>query len=356
MPMKFEMDGDLGRFVPTDPQAANERLDKLRRIMDEAADTGSLTESIETVSALLAEDPGFLRGHAMLAELCLDEGLDEQADQAHAAGCQAGLELIPKDFQGPLDMENPDVQCFIRCHAGQVKQLAEAGAYAEALEAAYRQLTFDPDDLCGQLEELGELAIAAGQEKEAAQILAEQTDDRPCAWYGLAYLSFKSGDFTGAITRLRRAFLLAPYAAVFMAGGQAQPNPFWEQGPQSPRFEEEFFYAETLGGELWQQDEPAMAFFHWLAGSSQVLSERAAAVVISEKCLAAGGVDAKSQRAFEALYNAISDKSSADLAAELDDPVSGDRLSPWELWALHQSRLAEAEDCGCGDPDCQGDH
>lgn len=354
MPMTFQIDQGLGTFVPTDEDAANRQLEQLRQaVMAIADDPGAFKKSARTVKNLLSKDLQFLRAYAMLAEMYIDLDEEKEATAIHIKGCQAGLKIIPEDFNGPLDMENADVQCFMRCHAGYVEALVAKNDYQSALEASYRQMVFDPDDIFGRAAELGELAIMAGEAEEAAKILAEQTENRPTAWYSLGYLAFLSGDLPLAVSRLRKAFLLAPYAVSFLTGRLTAPNLFWEQGPRPPVFHDELYFVEMLGGEMWTLNEGARDFMEWLSQTGLVLTEKASLVKLSEKCLAAGGVTDEIETEFQTLWNSINEDSSRELVQPIEDPASGEMAPPWELLAAYHEQLADDDDSedGCDD-DC----
>ncbi len=366
MSMIFQVREGRGVFVPKDEDAAARQLTRLRDLADSAdEDPGQAKKARRTIKAMIGKDPLFLRGYAVLAQLLEEADEEEKAAELYAQGCQAALKILPDDFQGPLDTDNSDVQCFLRCHAGYVESLLAKSDYQAALEASHRQLAFDPEDMFERRRELGELSILAGRPKEAESILREQVGRRPTAHYSLAYLSYSWGDYPTAIAHLRRGFLLAPYAVDLLTGRLTPPNIFWEDGPQAPDYREDLLFVEMLGGDLWTREEGAHAFLEWLSQTGQALSERARMVLLSEKCFRADGPEAdavlmEAEAEFQALLDAVDERSSAALAVPVIDPVGGEQVTPWELLARHQQRLTEDEgwdhehgpDCGCDD-DCE---
>jgi tetratricopeptide (TPR) repeat protein len=298
------------------------------------------------IKNMIGKDPLFLRGYAVLAQLCEDADDEDQATELYVQGCRAALKIMPGDFQGSLNTDDSDVQCFLRCHAGYVESLLAQGDYQAALEASHRQLAFDPEDMFERRRELGELSILAGRPGEAEAILREQVGRRPTAHYSLGYLAFSGGDFPAAITHLRRGFLLAPYAVDLLTGRLTPPNPFWDEGPQAPDYREDLLFVEMLGGDLWTREKEAHAFIEWLSLTGPVLMERARMVLLAETCLRADGpkADAALQAAeaeFQAILGAVDETSSAALTASVIDPVGGEEVAPWELLARHQQRLTE---------------
>lgn len=368
MSLIFQVREGRGVFVPKDEEAAARQLTQLRDLADSADENpGQAKKARRAIKNMLSKDPLFLRGYAVLAQLLEDAEEEEEAAALYVQGCRAVLKILPEDFQGPLDTDDSDVQCFLRCHAGYVESLLAKNDYQAALEASHRQLAFDPEDMFERRRELGELSILAGRPDEAESILREQVGRRPTAHYSLGYLSHSWGDYPTAIAHLRRAFLLAPYAVDLLTGRLTPPNIFWEDGPQAPDYREDLLFVEMLGGDLWTRSEEAHAFIEWLSQTGQVLSERARMVLLSEKCFRADGPGAdaaliEAEAEFRALLDAVDERSSADLAAPVVDPVGGEQVAPWELLARHQQRLAEDEgwdhgleaDCDEGDgEDCE---
>lgn len=358
MSLIFKVEEGLGTFVPGNEEQANQMLDQLRVAMGEMAeDVGTFEKALKTIQDILAKDPQFLRAYAMLAEVYIDLDDAETAAEYHIKGYQAGLKMMPEGFSGPLDLENADVQCFLRCHAGYVESLVNKGDYKGALEASRRQLAFDPDDIFGRGQEMGELSILAGLHEEAEEILAEQAAESPLAYYGLAWLALSRQEYVQAAVYLRKAFLSAPYAMSFLTGRMTAPNLFWEQGPNTPSYQEEMFYAETLGGDIWAMEEMPGQFIEWLSQTAVVQKEKAAMIALSEKCLYDGLPGNKAEAEFSAIWNAIDEKSCEALVKEVKEPASGRQAPPWVLLAEYQDQVAawDDEECDCGeehDEDC----
>ncbi len=362
MSLVFEIKDGLGLFVPKNEDEALKQREKLREIVSEAAeDEKSLKKVIKSVKAMIDKDPLFLRGSAVAGEFLSNLGDDEselEATEIYVKGCRAALKIMPEDFKGPLDLENSEVQCFLRCHAGYVEALVAKGDYAAALEASQRHLAFDPQHQFERQRELAELAIMADQPEEAERILMEQVEERSTAWYSLAYLSLAAENYAEAITRLRRGFILAPYAVDFMTGRLTAPNIFWEQGPRAPEPQEDLMYVEMLGGDMWAENEEAHDFLEWISQTSLVLRERAAMVELSEKSFARGGADEEVERDFQKLWAGLDDQSSSLLVGRVTDAETGEEVYPWELLAMDRDRSLDYDgydedddDGGCG---CQG--
>jgi len=358
MSLIFDVRNGLGVFVPKNSDEALKQQQRLRDIVaEEVEDEKALKKMIKAVKAMVDKDPLFLRGYAVMGELLGNLGDDEadmEASEVYVKGCRAALKIMPEDFQAPLDLENSEVQCFLRCHAGYVEALVAKGDYPAALEASYRQLAFDPEDQFERRRELAELCIMAGKLKEAEPILTAQLEERSTAWYSLAYLAFLAGDYKAAVTRLRRGFVLAPYAVDYLTGRLTAPNLFWEQGPRAPEPHDDLMYVEMLGGDMWSENQEAHEFMEWLSQTSLAMRERAAMVEISEKSFGRETGEADAEKAFQALWDGLDDTSSAGLLNEICDPESGERLLPWRLLALDRARSRDydgeepGEDCGCG--------
>lgn len=352
--LKFEINRGLGSFSPADQDQAQRQLAELKRIMD-LSDRGEESQAVEEIKAMIQADPLFIRGYALLGELLFSQDREEEATEVYVAGCRQVLDIIPPNFQGPLDMENAEVQCFLRCHTGFVEDLTLRGEYAQALEATRRQLGFDPDDMFERFREVGELAIKAGHPDEAESLLSQQLEKRPTAWYSLGYLSFSRGDFAQAALRLRRAFVLAPYVADIVTARFTDPNVFWECGPQAPRYEEDLLYVHTLGGDLWCDDSEARAFIEWLSQTSTAMRERAEMAAVSEACFRAGRIDAAAEKTFQSLWETIDQASSELLIAPVRNPDDDGDMTPWEYLDLHGQNQQfdddgeeHGEGCGCG--------
>ena len=357
MPMMFKIDQGLGTFVSTDINASEKQMEQLRQaVMTVDDDPGSLKKAVKTIKNLISKDSLFLRAYVMLAEMYLDLDDEKQATATYIKGCQAGLKLMPDDFSGPLDMDNPDVICFMHCHTSYASDLVDRGDYKACMEAVLRQLVFDAEDSFDIAYDLGELALMSGDTEEAARILAEQTESRPTAWYSLAYLAFTEGNFPLAASRLRKAFMLAPYAINFMTGSLTPPNIFWEQGPRPPYLPAELTFVESLGNEMWMNNEEAHSFLNWLSQTGQVLTEKAAMVLLSEKSLAAGDVTDEIEKEFQALWNAITEESCRKMVSPVKNPANdeGETDLPWKILASYHEQLAaendfeDDDDCGCG--------
>lgn len=352
--LTFKIEQGLGLFVPADQAEADRQAEELNRILAEADSEDINTKKIiNETKAMTEKNPLFLRGYALLAEIFLNLGQEDEAAQACVNGCKEALKIIPGDFSGPMDTNNPEVQCFLRCHTGYVESLMGEEKYAQALEAVKRQLIFDPEDNFERRRELGELAIMAGRLDEAESCLLERIHEYPTAWYSLAFLAFKKGEYALAAASLRRGLLMAPYAGDFLTARFTSSNIFWNSGPNAPSYQEELLYLHTLGGEMWSGDEKAQAFLEWLSQSSVALRERSEMAALAEGCLAKGEVDQTAADTFQALLDSIDEKSSIPLTAKIKDPLTGDLIEPWELLVRHQKRSENEgesfeEGCGCG--------
>lgn len=352
--LEFKIDQNQGIFIPTDPEAAQKQLADLQRIMAEA-DGGDSEKAIEEITAMIEADPLFLRGYALLGEVLFGADREEEATEVYVHGCLRALELLPDGYQGPMDMDDAEVQCFMRCHTGYVEALMLREEYDAAYEACLRQLSFDPQDMFERFREVGELAIKADRLAEAEKILQAQLEKRPTAWYSLGYISFANFDYAEAALRLRRAFVLAPYVVDVITARFTAPNLFWENGPRAPQYDEDMLYVHTLGGDVWCDDPKAQAFIEWLSQTSAALRERAEMVGISETCFRAQDVDPESEKAFQALWESVDLASSEKLTANLKNPEDGGELPPWEYLDRHDQRRQydgdeeeHEEGCGCG--------
>ncbi len=347
MSMIFEVNSEgLGVFVLTDAEAAERQAQQLHDLIVEGGRRdGNLKKVVRGIKSMISKDPLFLRGYAVLGELLqrAEGGDEDEAEAIYVKGCRAALKLLPDDFLAPMDLENAEVQCFLRCHTGYIESLMAKKEYAAALAAARRQLAFDPEDQFDRGRELGELAVMAGELRQAEAILLEQIDSRPTAWYSLAYLSFLAGDFPATAVRLRRGFLLAPYVGGFLSGQMMAPNFFWDQGPRPSGHDEEFWYANTLGGDMWAANQEASDFLIWLSQTGRVLAERAALVTVAEECFARGGPDQTAENAFQDLWTAVDERSSELLTRPVVDPETCEELPPWTLLSRYHERLAREE-------------
>lgn len=357
-------DENLGAFV-ADEKKYQPLFEEMHKIVGGIQDSEKdLKKAAKQLKALVTKEPMFLRGQAILGEMYLDMDDEAATREAHVRGAKAALKIIPKDFNGRMDSENSDVQCFLRCHSGYAESLAAAGNYKEALAASKRHLAFDPEDMFDRGRDLGELAVMAGERTEAETILNEQAQSRPTANYSLAYLAFERKEFARAIRLLRRAFTLAPYTVDFLTGRLTSPNVFWEQGPNEVDYQDNMSYVELLGGEMWTANQEAREFMEWLSQTSLALRERAKMADVSERCLLAENGE-EMQAAVDdwnALLAGITDDSSAKLVREVHDPEDGDALYPWELYSRAQARMLSEDDdfddeddehehgegCGCG--------
>ncbi|MDR1044472.1 MAG: tetratricopeptide repeat protein [Candidatus Adiutrix sp.] len=352
MSLIFQVVSGLGTFLPEDPKAAEQQRDQLRQIVAQAEDgEQSPKKIIRAIKNMIGKDPLFLRGYALAGEILGNAGEDDKASELYVKGCRATLKIIPETYQGPLDLDNADVQCFLSCHAGYVEALVAKGDYAAALEASHRQLAFDPDDQFDRRRELGELSIMTGRLDEAESILNAQLEERATAWYSLAYLALQNHDFVTAATRLRRAFVLAPYAVDFLTGRLTAPNIFWEQGPRAPEPHDDLLYVEMLGGDLWSENKTASEFIIWLSQTASALGERSAMVSLSERCFVDEISDEEAEMEFRALWASIDADSSTRLTRRVRDPREGRELYPWEMLALDQARSMEEDQ----DPDEEAD-
>lgn len=363
MSLTFTINDGLGIFLPTDEASHAKQLKKVRELV--STDDGEeirASKVIKGIKRMLVKDPFFIRGWALLGEILDEEGEEDEALQVHVEGYSNALKILPEDFAGPLNTENTEVQCFLRCHTRYIESLVRKEDYAAALAASRRQLELDPDDMYERELELGELAIMAGEEQEAESILFDQVEYRPTAYYSLGHIAFGRGDYALAASYLRRAFILAPYTVAILTGRPMPPNLFWECGPEAPDFEGDMSYMEMMGGDLWGSDEAAHGFLYWLSQTSIVLKEQAAFVGLSEKCFAgtppddlADDFDSEVEAEFEAIMAGIDPESSAALVVEVEDPDGDTKLWPWELLVLHHKRVAEDDDCECCDDDCDCD-
>lgn len=353
--LNFQTDDGKGTLLPLDQEEARRQLAELQRIMA-GADDGESEQAVDEIRAMIEADPLFLRGYALLGELLFTADQEEEATAVYVEGCRRALGLIPDDFSGPMDMENPEVQCFLRCHTGYVESLMLRGEFEAALKACLRQLAFDPGDMFERYREVGELAIMAERLDQAEDILLGQTGRRPTAWYSLGFLSFLKYDYAEAAVRLRRAFLAAPYVVDVITARFTSPNLFWESGPQAPEYEEDMLYVHTLGGDMWCDNPKAQAFIEWLSQTATALRERSEMVTISEACFYRGEVDEASEKAYQALWESIDAGSSQKLLAPVRNPEDGEELPPWEfLDRCDQRRRLDEEEgeeheegCGCG--------
>jgi tetratricopeptide (TPR) repeat protein len=355
MSLIFQQNQALGSIVPSDREAAEKQLQQIHELLGPTDQKQPNPKKIlRGLKSMISKDPLFLRGYALAGQILHDLEDEAEAAEMFNKGCRAGLRLIPEGFEGPLDTEAPDVQFFLRCHTGYIESLMGKHEYPAALAACRRQLVFDPEDMFGRGLELGELCIMAGEPDEAESILLDRVEEQGTAWYSLAYLSFSRGSLVEAVTRLRRAFLKAPYTVDFLTGRMTSPNPFWEQGPQAPSFSECLFYLDALGGEMWSENQEAHDFMEWLSQTSTALGERAEMVELSESCFGQASPGPGEEEAYENLWRGIDDESSSTLIRLVQDPETCEEIHPWRLLALHHERLSQDEEgCGCG---CGHDH
>ena len=352
--LTFKLEDGLGTFVPADQDEADRQEEQLRDLVI-AVGSGDteLDQAVTTVREMIKKDEFFLKGYPLLAEMVGGDD-DEQAEEVYLDGYKAAMKIIPADFNGPLDLENADVQCFLRCHTGYVESLTAKEQYKEAIAATRRQLVFDPGDMFERERDLGEMHIMDGQYDEARRILEEQGKSRSTALYSLAYLDFMGEKYPEAAARLRQAFILAPYTVDFITGRMTSPNLFWQAGPRAPQYQEELMYVESLGGEIWTADTEAQSFMEWLSQTSAALGDRAAMAAISEKSFVAGQAGSQEADEFMALWQKAG-APAGDLIKMVADPETGDLVRPWELLAAYHEQLSEEseyyghdDDCGCG--------
>jgi len=356
--LNFQIDQGKGILIPADQNAAQEQLAALQKIMAETedGDCDATEASMVKINEMITADPLFLRGYAILGELLFGADREDEATEIYVEGCLEALSIIPEDFQGPMDMDNAEVQCFMRCHTGYIESLMLKGEYAGALKACRRQMAFDPGDMFERYREIGELAVMADELNEAEEILLGQLQRRPTAWYSLGYLSFLKFNYPEAALRLRKAFVAAPYVVDVITARFTAPNLFWESGPQAPSYEEDMLYVHTLGGDMWCDNPKAQAFIEWLSQTSAALRERAEMVAISETCFYRDGLDAESEKAFQTLWDSINMPSSEKLMVSVKDPEGGEELPAWEFLDRcdERRRLDGGEEeehgqgCGCG--------
>lgn len=341
MPLIFKVDDEgVGRLLPDDPAAYQAMVGQLHDIA--AAMDGSRTslkKALRALKSLIGRDPSFLPAYNALTDITMQLNMEtEDFDEAYEwafKGVKQAFKTLPPDFAGHLDMgEIPD-RAFIACHNNRLEALIEGREFGEALEATRRQLALDPEDMFGCADSLGELLIVTKDPEEAGRVLQGQVAGRPTANYSLAFLAFGRGEYAAAATLLRRGFVLAPYAADCLAERPPRPNVFWHQGPQAPDFPAEVAYGRLLGAELWGSAPEAWAFLRYLDGTGLCLGERARMVALSEKCFHAqnGEEMAAAEAEWHALLAAITDETSAPLVAKADDPVDGETLWPWEIYA-----------------------
>jgi len=355
--LTFKIENGLGVFVPVDQDEADRQEERLRDlVLSVGSGEMELEKAAAQVREMIKKDELFLKGYPLLAEMLSGDD-DEGSEEVYLEGYRAALKILPKDFNGPMDAENADVQCFLRCHTGYVESLTVKNKYKEAIEATGRQLVFDPGDMFERERELGEMYIMDGQYDQARRILEEQAKSRSTALYSLAYLDFLAEKYAEAAARLRQAFILAPYTADFVTGRMTSPNLFWQAGPRAPQYQDELMYVESLGGEIWTVDNEALAFIEWLSQTSAALGDRAAMVAVSEKSFIAGQPGDKEAEEFMALWTKAG-QVSKDLVKMVKNPETGDLIHPWELLAAYHESLSEEHDffahgddcdCGCGD-------
>jgi len=356
--LKFQInDEGLGVFVPTDPAAYEQKLEALRQVVSEVEEHRETPEkAIEIVTQMVQADPYFVQGAAILGEMLLSSERDEEAEELYVKSCRTLLKLLPADFAGPMDAVNNDVQCFLRCHTGYVEALTGKGEYAEALSASLRQLAFDPDDLFGRRQELGELYIRNEDWAQAEEELRRQSEERPTAWYSLGYLYFVRGDYAQAAAHLRRGFLRSPYVVDFITARLTAPNLFWDAAPMIGDYQEDMSYLEMLGGDLWSENREAHNFIEWLSQTSAALMDRARLVEVAEGCFDRSLPVKEAEKGYAALWNALTSEAAAKMVAQVRDPETGAQVYPWNLLNLYHEQMYQdsdfddddADDCGCG--------
>ncbi len=355
----------VGFFAPADEAKGNLQIEKIRKIVTDMGEgIISPRKGEKALEAMIAKDPYFLRGYALLAELYADserENGEELAAELYIKGYEKAMTILPPDFSGPLDMETVTVQCFMRCCIGYFVSLLEKDDYEGALEAVQRLLLFDPEDTfnCGR--EVADLLIMAGRTKEATELLQAECQERHTAYYSLAYVAFVEEDYPRAALELRRACLLAPYTVMALSGGFMLPNIFWEDGPEPPSYSENMQFTELLGGQLWNSNEDAYAFLQWLSQSSLVFKERAEFLALSEKCFEAELDDYEkvldeSISDFSELWKTIDLESSTKLVSKTKEMEDGQELYPWQVLAWHRDYIMSEENDDDDENGCCSGH
>ncbi|MDR1921473.1 MAG: hypothetical protein LBS31_06990 [Candidatus Adiutrix sp.] len=340
-----------GEFLPADEAEFNRLDEELRRIVADL-DSGATTvkKALKTIKAHLRKEPLFLRAQLLAGELHAIVDDYKAAEACRANGLKAAQKIIPEDFNGPLATNNIDVQCYLRCHAGHADALEDQEEYRKALEAARRHMIMDPGDIFERRRKWGELLILAGEIEEARDFLEKNVKIYPEAHYSLGYLALSEGRYASAAALLRRAFVTAPYAGDFLCCRPTDPNIFWEQGPQPPDYDDSLFYAELLGGRMWNGHDEALPFLDWLSQTSVVLGDRARAVALSERAF-------KTENAAElkkigderqALIESITEESSRAMVEPVKDPDEAEPLFPWRLLDKKRENEDDESECGCG--------
>ena len=356
--LTFKMNEEgLGTLFPADPAAYEEKLEALRGIVSEVEDHLETPEkAIEAVGQMVAADPFFVQGAAILGEMLNSTERDEEAEELYVKSCLAILKIMPKDFAGPMDVVNNDVQCFLRCHTGYVDALTAKGEYAEALKAALKQLAFDPEDLFARRLDLGELYIRNEDWDQAEKELQEQSEERPTAWYSLGYLYFVRGDYPRAAAHLRRGFLRSPYVVDFLTARLTAPNIFWDAAPMIGDYQEDMSYLEMLGGDLWSENREAHDFIEWLSQTSPALMDRARLVALAEGCFDRSIPTKEAEKTYAELWNALTPEAAEKMTGLVSDPQTGAEVYPWSLLNIYHEQMYQEgdfdedddDDCGCG--------
>ena len=357
MTLEFKVTDGCGTLVPTNDSAYTKQVDQLSKLIEELNTEPKIEEAIKEVEKILSKDPLFVRGWDLLGELFEESGDEDQALQAYLKGYQAVSKILPADFNGPMDIANEEVQCFLRFHNAYLDSLLAGKNYTGALVALQRQLAMDLHDMFELKGNLGELNILAGNLDVAEDILSQQAEANPAAYFSLGYAAFKRQKYAQAVTYLRKAFIMAPYVGMFLSGQPAIPNIFWDNGPKAPSYTNDIHYVGMLGGELWSDDELEHAFIYWVSQTSLILMEKATMVGLAEQCYGkpSDAVTKDITAKIEALLAGITDETSAVLVGELMDPVTDEKTTPWQIFLNHHHRLAaeeyEGEEC-CGEEDC----
>ncbi|MDR1921556.1 MAG: hypothetical protein LBS31_07430 [Candidatus Adiutrix sp.] len=340
-----------GEFQPDNEAEFNKLDEELKRIIADLNNgETTLKKALKAVRPHLKKEPLFLRAQVLAGELHAALEDDKAAETCHANGLKAAQKIMPEDFNGPLETNNIDAQCYLRCHTGYVDALAGRGEYRKALEATRRQMTMDPGDMFERRGKWGELLILAGETEEARIFLEKNIKTYPEAHYSLGYLALTEGRYASAAALLRRAFVAAPYAGDFLCGCPTAPNIFWEQGPQPPDYDKSISYVELLGGRMWAGNDEALPFLEWLSQTSVVLGDRARAVALSERALKAeNAVELKKiGDELQALMESITEESSRAMVELVNDPDDAEALFPWRLLDKKREDEDDEPECGCG--------
>ncbi|MGL4208714.1 MAG: tetratricopeptide repeat protein [Candidatus Adiutrix sp.] len=348
----------LGSFSPTNEAELTKLNDQLTDIIDTLDTADSPHDAIDSIMALIEKEPKLFQAYAIVGELYTSIEDDQAAFECFTQGYKVGEELIPADYNQPLDAKGDiNVQCFLRCSTGYIDSLVSDGEYEKALEVTRRQLVLDEDDIFERGRELSECLILAGQIGEATKRLKQEVETRPEAWYSLAFIAFDKKEYAQAAAYVRHAFVASPYTGDFLRGCLTTANPIWESGPSTFTTEGAMFYTELLGGEVWGTNPEAALFLEWLGQTSTVMADRAQAVTISEKYFK-GEDKAALKAAWQKLLEGISPESSQSLVADMCDPNDNETMAPWKLLAKYKENQHGCDDgcddgCGCGTCDSE---